>query len=60
MALAKARRGMETRLWELFAYCARYGSQQLPVLQEMTLDDLSTLTNELSRIVAAEHPETDL
>jgi hypothetical protein len=60
MAQAKARRGLDTRLWELFAYCARYGGQQLSELKNMTLDDLATFTNEISRVVAAEHPETDM
>jgi hypothetical protein len=47
-------------LWQLFAYCARYGGQPLSELKNMTLDDLATFANEISAVVQSEHPEQEM
>lgn len=53
-AMANARRGQEQRIWEVFAYVARYGHQPLSELRAMTMQDLRKLTEELSAIVKYE------
>jgi hypothetical protein len=45
---------MERRLWEVFAYAARYGRQPLSELKAMTIEDLGRFTDEVSKIVEAE------
>lgn len=58
-AQANARRGLEPRLWEMFAYCARYGQQPISEMRALTLEELSTFVNELSKIVQAENVRTE-
>lgn len=50
------RQGIEKRLWEMFAYVARYGHQAVSESKRMTISGLITLCNELSAIVRSEGP----
>ncbi len=54
MALGKERRGLEDRLWKMFAYVARYGMQPLSEMRGLTVTELSRLANELSEIIVDE------
>ena len=54
LELGKHRRGLTQKLWEMFAYAARYGSQPYKDLKEMTLPELVALTSEISKIIHEE------
>jgi len=60
LAQADSRRGLEHRLWEIFAYAARYGKQPLSELRAMTLDDLVRFVNEVSQIVKDEQRPSEV
>jgi hypothetical protein len=54
VAQGSERRGLDQKLWEMFAYVARYGKQPMSEIKSLTLADLSRLSNEISEIVRQE------
>jgi len=46
---------MDEKLWEVFAYAARYGKQPLSEIFGMTLTDLNRFVGAVSKIVTEEN-----
>jgi len=55
LASAEGRKGLEDRLWEMFAYAGRYGKQPLSELRGLTMQELCKFVEKVSDIVKEEN-----